>query len=385
MVSSAGPSSRQPRDSASPTRCESLPRGAFQEQDADRFFGREELTLKLHNQCRDIHEAAQGQRAKGLRFLAIHGPSGSGKSSLARAGLLPESRLITLSDEHGHARAEITHEALLDHWQTLQDWLSNSRHQLRFADRLNEAVAHWEQHRLAKALLWSEPPDFDLLEVFQQEVSLTARQMGFYSASRKRRRKRKVLKLALAAFLVVATAVSGGAAWWAMRAETQALAEKNRVLTKALALEVINAMIYDLADKVAPLRGSAPIVNNILKKNIAFRDEIFALDPHERSTLREISVRLNRLGNLWLKFGYTQDALDAYRQSLAIREKLTQQDPDNAKAQRDLAVSHSKIGDAQIQLGDKQAALAEYRKTLAIVQELAADTHNRQAQDDLKS
>src|SRR5436190_5212872 len=50
---------------------------SFQKEDADRFFGREKLTKGL---------VARVQHA---RFLVIAGPSGSGKSSLARAGLIP--------------------------------------------------------------------------------------------------------------------------------------------------------------------------------------------------------------------------------------------------------------------------------------------------------
>ena len=50
---------------------------AFGESDARDFFGREELTRQLVDRLRDD------------RFVAVVGPSGSGKSSLVRAGLLP--------------------------------------------------------------------------------------------------------------------------------------------------------------------------------------------------------------------------------------------------------------------------------------------------------
>lgn len=50
---------------------------SFQEQDAARFFGREKLTQQLV------------ARVETSRFMVITGPSGSGKSSLARAGLIP--------------------------------------------------------------------------------------------------------------------------------------------------------------------------------------------------------------------------------------------------------------------------------------------------------
>jgi WD40 repeat protein len=49
----------------------------FEADDAEYFFGREELIAQLT------------ARLAGTRFLAVVGPSGSGKSSLVRAGLLP--------------------------------------------------------------------------------------------------------------------------------------------------------------------------------------------------------------------------------------------------------------------------------------------------------
>jgi energy-coupling factor transporter ATP-binding protein EcfA2 len=58
---------------------------AFQEGDGDRFFGREKETAILWKSLLRLHEAEAV-----TRVLPIYGPSGSGKSSLARAGLVPE-------------------------------------------------------------------------------------------------------------------------------------------------------------------------------------------------------------------------------------------------------------------------------------------------------
>ncbi|MFF8432219.1 hypothetical protein ACF07Y_45245 [Streptomyces sp. NPDC016566] len=52
----------------------------FEPGDADLFFGRDELTERLLQQSRSC------------RFTAVFGPSGSGKSSLLRAGLIPRLR-----------------------------------------------------------------------------------------------------------------------------------------------------------------------------------------------------------------------------------------------------------------------------------------------------
>jgi WD40 repeat protein len=58
----------------------------FEEEHAEFFFGREALTQHLVEQLRID------------RFLAVVGPSGSGKSSLVRAGLVPQVRQGTLSN-----------------------------------------------------------------------------------------------------------------------------------------------------------------------------------------------------------------------------------------------------------------------------------------------
>jgi WD40 repeat protein len=57
----------------------------FDEADADLFFGREALTARL------IERLAAGVET-GERFLAVVGASGSGKSSVVRAGLMPALR-----------------------------------------------------------------------------------------------------------------------------------------------------------------------------------------------------------------------------------------------------------------------------------------------------
>ena len=61
----------------------------FDEADADLFVGREVLTAKLLERLLSLtsnHQSTEG------RFLAIVGASGSGKSSLVRAGLVPALR-----------------------------------------------------------------------------------------------------------------------------------------------------------------------------------------------------------------------------------------------------------------------------------------------------
>ncbi|MGB7338119.1 MAG: protein kinase [Phototrophicaceae bacterium] len=57
---------------------------AFQEADADQFFGRTNLVERLLDRM--------AETTRDARFLAVIGPSGSGKSSVVKAGLLPAIR-----------------------------------------------------------------------------------------------------------------------------------------------------------------------------------------------------------------------------------------------------------------------------------------------------
>jgi serine/threonine protein kinase len=61
---------------------------AFSEADSDSFFGRDSLVHDLLGRIGDSVNGGQDL----TRFLAVVGPSGSGKSSVVRAGLLPALR-----------------------------------------------------------------------------------------------------------------------------------------------------------------------------------------------------------------------------------------------------------------------------------------------------
>jgi len=70
-----------------PNRCPYRGLEAFRPDDAAFFFGRANLTTWLVSDLRRELRSAQG-----VRLLAVLGPSGSGKSSVVLAGLVPGSR-----------------------------------------------------------------------------------------------------------------------------------------------------------------------------------------------------------------------------------------------------------------------------------------------------
>ncbi|HSM70939.1 MAG TPA: helix-turn-helix domain-containing protein, partial [Anaerolineales bacterium] len=78
-------------DVPSPGLCPYKGLNYFDESDADLFVGREELTNSLTERVLSL-SANRMSPANETRFLAVIGASGSGKSSLVRAGLVPALR-----------------------------------------------------------------------------------------------------------------------------------------------------------------------------------------------------------------------------------------------------------------------------------------------------
>ena len=64
---------------------------AFQEADAEEFFGREALVQQIIKRMDPAYHE-NGRKEEYPRFLALIGPSGSGKSSVVKAGIIPALR-----------------------------------------------------------------------------------------------------------------------------------------------------------------------------------------------------------------------------------------------------------------------------------------------------
>ncbi|GEM_PF-3554482 len=124
----------------------------------------------------------------------------------------------------GQETVEVTHEALIDHWQLLQDWLDEGRDDLRFQRRLEEAVLHWDSQNRPSGLLWRRP-DLDLLRDYYQRFrhQMTALQLAFFRAATWQERQQKVWRGAGVGALAL---LAAGMTWFGIqsrRAEQLAL------------------------------------------------------------------------------------------------------------------------------------------------------------------
>jgi WD40 repeat protein len=140
-----------------------------------------------------------------------------------------QSRFITLATDGGITTAEVTHEALFDHWQQLKEWLKESRGDLRFQRRLDDAAVAWKEHGKEKGNLW-RPPNLDLLKQHHEKAGedMTPLQCEFFNASidnynaqnqaiRKADKEKKIQRRLLIALLSTGLVMTSGMAYHADR------------------------------------------------------------------------------------------------------------------------------------------------------------------------
>ena len=166
----------------------------------------------------------------------------------------PGTRLITCSASSDRIEAEVTHEALFDHWQALNDWLDQSRDNLRFQRQLEESAQHWDQNGRPDGNLWRSP-DLDLLIQYHQlrGEDLTPLQLTFFGASKQAEASRKRLRRLGIAGLIVGIVLTTGLSVIAVaqlqraeRRRVEQLATTAKLLIETQPLEAsLNAIAAD--------------------------------------------------------------------------------------------------------------------------------------------
>ncbi|HEY9695856.1 MAG TPA: pentapeptide repeat-containing protein [Trichocoleus sp.] len=94
-------------------------------------------------------ELGEGTRDTRRRATIDSLVSAQDKATLVREVMgrfsVPGARLLTLSSVEGKEVAEVTHEALLDHWQQIREWLDGQRDRIRQQRRINALAEEWEK------------------------------------------------------------------------------------------------------------------------------------------------------------------------------------------------------------------------------------------------
>ncbi|UIE38696.1 nSTAND1 domain-containing NTPase [Leptodesmis sichuanensis] len=147
--------------------------------------------------------------------------------------LINQNLLVSNDADRLQPTVEVAHEALLDSWQLLKDWIADAHQVIVIKHRLAEDVAHWQELQRADAAradeeLWSGSKLEQALELRREKIfdgalgGLSAEENHFIDASvgRRDRQRRKTL-LIFISFSAVALGLAVAAGWQSWRAETQ--------------------------------------------------------------------------------------------------------------------------------------------------------------------
>lgn len=172
---------------------------------------------------------------------------------------LAAARLVVLADE----RAEIVHEALIQTWPRLQDWLAAARQFRAWQERLRLALREWDKQRDDPGRLLQGTP---LLEAArwqsEQPGELSDREREFIQTSlaaweRHQQRQRAWQRRAIAALsagLVASLSLAGAALWQWRQAELGRVSEQLAALSSSS--EQLLASHKELEALLEAIRGA---------------------------------------------------------------------------------------------------------------------------------
>lgn len=179
-----------------------------------------------------LGEGAQDTRRRApLAEMTAAGETPEDVHRVLAAFSKPSARLVSLSGGEQGIAAEVTHEALFEHWDRLRRWLDESREDIRFQRQLNEAVEEWETAGRPRGMLW-RPPLLTRLEDYRARnaADITNPQLDFLAASRRDAARGRMMRAGAAAVAALALLASGfGVFAWQER--RQAEAERTRAET----------------------------------------------------------------------------------------------------------------------------------------------------------
>jgi tetratricopeptide (TPR) repeat protein len=120
------------------------------------------------------------------------------------------------------------------------------------------------------------------------------------------------------------------------------------------------------------------------ERDLKISEKLALADANDAQAQRDLSISLNKQGDVAVQMGQLSEAKVWFERSLKISEKLALADANDAQAQRDLSISLEKLGDVAVQMGQLGEAKVWFERSLKISEKLAlADANDAQAQRDL--
>ena len=293
-----------------------------------------------------------------------------------------DARFLTFGQEQGRDCVAITHDALIQHWRELREWLNANRDDLRLLNRLDAAAKHWDAAKRARGLLWRRP-DLDWLRKLagRRGEEFTRVQAAFHRASVAEERRAVWLKRGAVALLVVLT-LAAGTMWREVESQRSIaiLQELKATLGEVDAFIAFNKLrqAADFFTQISKNKlTNAPNMDDtrreLLEKALELYQELANRQPGAPGMREELALANFGVGNIKQDLGDKAGAGEAYRHSIEIFGSLAREHPETQEYHSNLAVSHNNLGILQKNSGDAAGARESYRKALEIRERLARE------------
>ncbi len=199
-----------------------------------------------------------GEGEADTRRRATVAELGEGLRSLVKT--LADERLLVTSQLAGTAEEtiEVSHEALIRHWQQLKDWVDADRRFLAWQQRLNVAMKQWEKSTRSSDLVLRGLPLSEALDWLKKKPAyLSPGEREFVTASRTHKSRRRLVA-AIVAGLVLG--VIGGTGTWLWKEGVTVEHAILRVASRVMSIHKAPEMVTVPAGtfRQGDLHGSGP-------------------------------------------------------------------------------------------------------------------------------
>ncbi|MEU2263620.1 caspase family protein [Streptomyces sp. NPDC019645] len=155
---------------------------------------------------------------------------------------LIQSRLVTAGRETATGRdtVQLSHEALLEAWPQLVDWIAEDRERLLNRQRLRRDTAEWVETRRRDNSRLYGGPRLEIAKASAEDARLSADEQAFLAASRRRNSRTTWLRRAIVVVLSVLMLAASGAAVAAFQQRAAARAERDTAIFNRLEAQADN-------------------------------------------------------------------------------------------------------------------------------------------------
>jgi tetratricopeptide (TPR) repeat protein len=224
------------------------------------------------------------------------------------------SRLFTTDlAADGEPVLNIAHEALLQHWPRLRDWIEKNKEDLRVHARISIAAGRWSKEQNSKEFLLSAGKQVSEAEQLLKNTSieLAEDENRFIRASIARRKRIWWLKRAVVAVIAILAIFASGTAYLAQQ-------ERDKAKTEAKTAEQVSDFLVGLFQVSDPGKtlGDTITAREILEKGSKRIKNELTDEPEVQATLMSV------MAEVYVKLGLFDQAIGLIDTALKIRENL---------------------------------------------------------------